>query len=98
MPEFTDWQVLVGLMLLIAFLTETIVEFIKTQFDKLVSDRAIQIAATVIGVLLAWAFNATLFVGGNIVLTVIGYIVIGLVASRGANYVHNWLDKLPRSK
>ncbi|MNO94141.1 hypothetical protein D3C76_857550 [compost metagenome] len=96
MPNFADWQVIVGLILLIAFLTETIVEFIKTQFETLIGSKAIQIAATVIGIVLAWAFQAKLFVGVSVYVDVIGYIVIGLVASRGASYAHNWLDKLPR--
>lgn len=98
MPQFIDWTTLGALMLLIAFLTETIIEFVKTQFDKYMSDKAINLIGTALGILLAWLMGATLFITSNVGLEIIGYVVVGLVASRGANYVHNWLDKLPRSK
>lgn len=101
MPQFTDWQALLGLMLLIAFLTETIVEVVKTQlikpaFGLPLSDEAIQLIATLLGIILAWLFGAKLFETDNLGLIIVGYIVVGIVSSRGSNFVHNWLDKLPR--
>lgn len=98
MPQFNDWTTLAALMLLIAFLTETILEFVKVQFEKYISEKAISLVGTVIGILLAWLMGATLFITSNVGLEILGYVVVGLVGSRGANYVHNWLDKLPRTK
>jgi len=99
MPNFADWDVVVGAVLMIAFLTETIVEVIKKQFTSettTLSEQTIQWVSIVLGVLIAWLFNAQLFEATSIGITILNYFVIGLIASRGASFAHNWLDKLPR--
>lgn len=93
---FADFSVLLGVMLLIAFLTETLIEFAKVQLEAYLNERQIQGIAAVIGVLLAWLLHADLFVTNNIGLMIVGYLIVGFVSSRGASYIHNWFDKLPR--
>lgn len=99
MPNFADWDAIVGSILMIAFLTETIVEVIKKQFTgetTTLSEQTIQWISIVIGIAIAWLFNAALFEPTSIGIMVLNFVVIGLISSRGASFAHNWLDKLPR--
>ncbi|WP_422661768.1 hypothetical protein ACK8P5_25780 (plasmid) [Paenibacillus sp. EC2-1] len=95
MPVFTDWSTVIAVTLLIAFLTETVVEAIKTQFSVL-SEGNIQLVSLVLAILLAFLMQVSLFAEGSVGLKLVGFLIIGLVASRGASYAHNWFDKLPR--
>lgn len=98
MPNFTDWATLTGIILLIAFLVETIVEIIKQQVPKVMTEQSTMLISTLLGVILSILFQVGLFDTTEPGLKWVGLVIVGLVASRGSNYVHNWMDKLPRTK
>lgn len=96
MSYLTNIGELLMTLALVGFLTETTVELLK-QFviEKKWGAKALYALSMAIGVLLCVALNVSLF-EGPILAKYVGTVICGLVASRGANYVHNFLGNLPK--
>jgi uncharacterized protein YacL len=79
----------------VSFLTETIIEFLKVYLLKYKhSDIMIYTFSMIIGILLCFAFGISLFNSDNPTIVHAGSLIAGMVASRGANYIHNFLGQL----
>jgi uncharacterized protein YacL len=92
-----DSSVLLPALLVIAFLTETIVEILKQFVIRIkMSALFVYFISIVVGLLLAFALHVSLFIKEDLFAYYIGVVICGLVASRGANYVHNFLINLPK--
>ncbi len=88
---------LIFAMLLVSFLTETLVEILKNFFMRLKApEEAIMLLSLILGVGLCVILQISLFLPSNIGAFWLGCVVCGVVASRGSNYVHNWFDRLPK--
>jgi uncharacterized membrane protein YoaK (UPF0700 family) len=98
MPVFADLQNLLLMMLFLAFLTETVVEMIKRYLVRTKPyEEIVELISLVVAVFFALVFRVSLFAPeNNPVIFWVGVVICGLVVSRGGNYVHNWLDKLPK--
>ena len=89
----------ITVIIAVAILIEALVEYAKT-IMKMVEDgekktAITQCATVVLGVLLAFAFNADLFVPIGIEVNhAIGTIITGIIASRGANYISDFIKKI----
>lgn len=83
----------------VAILIEGLVEYGKS-IEAMFSDGDMKTGITqmitiVIGILLAFAFNADMFVPtGLIVNHTIGMILTGIIMSRGSNYVSDFIGKI----
>jgi hypothetical protein len=84
---------LIAVWLMVAFLTESLTEVIKNLFPTVIKDKATYSTSIVIGIVLAYAFGLNIFglVGAGVY---VSYVVAGVLASRGANYVNGLLSKL----
>lgn len=89
----------ITVIIAVAILIEALVEYAKT-IMKMVEDgekktAITQCATVVLGVLLSFAFNADLFVPIGIEVNhVVGTIITGIIASRGANYISDFIKKI----
>jgi hypothetical protein len=85
-------------LVIIALICEAVWETLKMvwQEGKLSIDR---IGALVIGLLIAFVTNCDLFKLINIpvVIPYVGIVLTGILVSRGANFVHDLLNKLQNS-
>lgn len=89
----------ITLIVAVAVLIEGLVEYGKTIADMLDSGEKrialIQVITIVIGVGLAFAFDADMFIPlGLTVNHYIGMVLTGIVMSRGSNYVSDLIGKL----
>ena len=89
----------IALVIAVAILIEGLVEYGKTimnMFETGEKKTAItQIITIIIGILIAVAFNADLFVTvGLQVNHVIGMILTGIIASRGSNYASDLITRI----
>lgn len=87
------------IIIAVAILIEGLVEYGKSIADMFISDDKktgiTQMITIVIGILLAFAFNADMFIPlGLIVNHTIGMILTGIIMSRGSNYVSDFIGKL----
>lgn len=89
----------ITVIIAVAILIEALVEYAKT-IIKMVEDgekktAITQCATVVLGILLSFAFNADLFVPIGIEVNhVVGTIITGIIASRGANYISDFIKKI----
>lgn len=89
----------ITVIIAVAILIEALVEYAKT-IMKMVEDgekktAITQCATVVLGILLSFAFNADLFIPIGIEVNhVVGTIITGIIASRGANYISDFIKKI----
>lgn len=89
----------ITVIIAVAILIEALVEYAKT-IMKMVENgekktAITQCATVVLGILLSFAFNADLFVPIGIEVNhVVGTIITGIIASRGANYISDFIKKI----
>lgn len=89
----------IAVIIAVAILIEALVEYAKT-IMKMVEDgekktAITQCATVVLGVLLAFAFNADLFVPVGIEVNhIVGTVITGIVASRGSNYISDFIKRI----
>lgn len=98
MQQLSELSTLLPAMLLIGFLTESVVEMIKQFVDTKMKSHHIYIIAFVVSFVLCCALDISLFTTSNMGAHYVGIPICALVASRGSNFVHNWLDTLPMKK
>ena len=90
----------VMLILALAVITEAIIEYAKSIarafVDKDIKTAVTQLAAIVVSVLLCFAAEANLFqvVGINFTWPWVGVVLTGVLGSRGANYLSDFITKL----
>ena len=83
----------------VSILIEGLVEYGKTICDMVENGEKktaiTQCITIIVGILLMFAFNADLFVPIGIEVNhVVGTIITGIIASRGSNYVSDFIGKL----
>lgn len=82
-----------GLLLVIAILTEAATEVLKQLFPDYIQDRVTYFVSIFVGIALAYALNANVFMLGGWAMHV-SLIFAGLIASRGANFIHGVAKRL----
>ncbi|NLK97890.1 hypothetical protein [Defluviitalea saccharophila] len=80
-------------LFMISFLTESVVEIIKDIIPKRIWDKTKKYIPVAISIFLAVGYKIDFFCLLEMEFSIpyTGYILSGLIASRGANYVHNFL-------
>ena len=80
---------------ILAILVESLVQIIKSLFDNGKLNRTVLVSIAV-GLLLAFTINLDIFeiLGLEARIAFVGVIATGLLISRGANFVHDLIDKL----
>lgn len=97
MQYITDVNVLLVNLLFLAFLSETVVEILKNFVIRVkMNETFMYLLSVVVGIVLAIALQVSLFTQGNFFAYCVGIVICGLVASRGANYVHNFVGNLSK--
>ncbi|ATO51393.1 hypothetical protein O0555_03785 [Brevibacillus laterosporus] len=81
------------LLILLAFLTESLTEIIKGMFSKWMKDQMTYFISILIGIILCYAFGMNLF-GMQHMGKHVSIVSAGLIVSRGANYVHSFVKNL----
>ncbi len=81
-------------LLLLAVLAESVVEIIKDITH--LQDQGAKVASLLVGLVLAVGAGQDLFglIGVPFAIPYVGMILSGLLISRGANYLHDFTDKL----
>ena len=90
-----------ALILMLAVTAEGLVEYGKSVGKALVERQAVtQIGAVIVSVLLCFAAGADLYaaIGVELVYPWIGVLLTGIFASRGANYISDFIGKLTQGK
>lgn len=84
------------LIIVLAVTVEALVEYVKTFISADIKTIAIQVSALLTSIALCLATGADLygFLGISFVYPIIGVILTGVFASRGANYVSDLIKKL----
>lgn len=96
MEQLVNIGELLFTLVLVGFLTETVVEILKTYvFKTSKSASYLFFISLVVGLLLVFALQVSIFEKDNLFAFYVGMVICGLVASRGSNYVHNWLGNIP---
>lgn len=89
----------ITIIIAVAILIEAIVEYGKT-IMKMVEDGEKKTAITqcmtiILGILLAFAFDADLFILVGITVNhTIGIVLTGIIASRGSNYISDFIKRI----
>lgn len=97
MQYLTDMGVLLISLLFIAFLVETVVEILKVVIiGERMHSKFLYLLSMLIGIVLAFALKVSLFNSEIQFVYIIGVIICGLVASRGSNYIHNFVGNFPK--
>lgn len=96
MENLVDISTLLVSLVLVGFLTETVVEISKNFFGAKSSKTYITIVSLLTAMILCFALQVSLFESTDAVPYYIGIVICGLVASRGSNYVHNFLGEMPQ--
>lgn len=97
MQYITDLPTLLMNLLFIAFLSETIVEILKNFVIRFkMSELFVYLLSVVVGIILAISLQVSLFTSENFFAYCVGIVICGLIGSRGANYVHNFIGNLPK--
>jgi Ca2+/H+ antiporter len=97
MNFLVDSASLLPALLVVVFLTEAVVEVVKDFVIQMkMSQLFVNFLSIIIAIVLAFALQVSLFGKDNLFAYYVGIVICGLIASRGANYVHNFLDTLPR--
>lgn len=80
-------------LLMVSFLTESVVEIIKDILPKNVWNKTKKYIPVVVAIFFATGYKIDFFSMLDMEFSIpyTGYILSGLIASRGANYVHNFL-------
>lgn len=88
---------LIGTLVLVGFLTETVVELLKQFVIKGERSAIFKYTLSIVtGLVLAFALQVSLFTKESLFAYYVGMVICGLVASRGANYAHNWLGQVKK--
>lgn len=99
MENLVDIGALLVSLVLVGFLTETAVEIVKNYFFiGKTAQKYVPILSLVVALALSFALQVSLFEPTDKVAYYIGIVICGLVASRGSNYVHNFLGEVPQKK
>lgn len=97
MENLVDIGTLLVTLVLVGFLTETVVEIAKNYLMRSKSSQVyINVVSLVTAMVLCFALQVSLFESTDTVAYYIGVVICGLVASRGSNYVHNFLGEMPQ--
>lgn len=82
-------------LLILAILVESLVQIIKSLFDNGKLNRTV-LVSIVVGLLLAFTIGLDVFsiLGLEARIDFVGVIATGLLISRGANFVHDLIEKL----
>lgn len=82
-------------LLILAILVESLVQIIKSLFDSGKLNRTV-LVSIVVGLLLAFTIDLDIFsiLGLETRIAFVGVIATGLLISRGANFVHDLIEKL----
>ncbi|TPG67913.1 hypothetical protein EEL32_17240 [Brevibacillus laterosporus] len=81
------------LLILLAFLTESLTEILKGLFSQWIRDRMTYFLSIFVGIILCYAFEMNLF-GMQHIWQHVSIISAGLIVSRGANYVNSFIKSL----
>lgn len=89
----------ITVIIAVAILIEALIEYAKTIMKMVESGEKktaiTQCATVVLGILLAFAFNADLFIPIGIEVNhVVGTIITGIIASRGSNYISDFIKRI----
>ena len=96
MEGMVDIATLLFTLVLVGFLTEAVVEILKDYFFKTKkSKKHLALVSLVTSTLLCFSFKVSLFEPDSISSYYIGMVVCAIVASRGSNYVHDFVGKIP---
>lgn len=96
MENMVDITTLLFTLVLVGFLAEAVVEIIKDYFFKSKkSAKYLALVSLLTSALLCFSLKVSLFEPDNASAYYIGMVICALVASRGSNYVHNFLGKIP---
>jgi hypothetical protein len=87
-------------LFIISFLTESIVEIIKDLIPKSIWDKTKKYIPVATAIFFAVGYKIDFFsiLEMEFSIPYTGYVLSGLVASRGANYVHNFLGHSIKKK
>jgi hypothetical protein len=82
-------------LFVLSILCEAVVEWLKGIVPAL-AGVAVQIAALVVGLVLAFGAGQNLFalIGVEFAYPIVGTVLAGIVVSRGSNYIHDLIAKL----
>ena len=89
----------ISIIIAVAILIEGLVEYGKTILDMVDTGERktaiIQCITIVVGILMAFAFNADIFATVGIAVNhTIGMILTGIIMSRGSNYVSDFIGRI----
>lgn len=82
-------------LLLLGVLIEAIVQVVKPFLPKL-KEQGVMAVSMGLGILLALALNVTIFIGVEPYIGIVGSVMSGMIASRGANFIHNFIDSIAK--
>lgn len=77
-------------LLLLGVLIEATVQVVKPFLPKL-KDQGVIALSVGLGILLAFVLNVTLFSGVEPYALYVGNVICGMIASRGANFIHDFI-------
>lgn len=97
MENLVDPSSLVLSLIMIGFITETVIELMKRYVQGYKhADDIIDASSIILSVILCFVLRISIFDETSMMANYIGTIIAGFVASRGSNYIHNWFDTLPK--
>lgn len=83
----------ISIWIMVAVLTEAVTEIIKNIFPNAIKDKVSYVTSIVVGIGLAYAFALNPFALAGVAAHA-STILAGVLASRGANYLHGIVSKL----
>ena len=96
MENMVDITTLLFTLVFVGFLTEAVVEILKGYFFKSKKSAGyLALVSLLTAAILCFSLKVSLFEPTDAAPYYVGMVICALVASRGSNYVHNFLGKIP---
>lgn len=81
-------------LLLLGVLIEAVVQVIKPLMPQKLSEKGIQLISMALGMAFAIMLNISIFVGLEQSAMLVGSVCVGLIASRGSNFIHDFISSM----
>ena len=81
-------------LLVLGTLIEAMIEIVKPLFPKKLSAQGIMVISMVLGIALSLTLDVSIFANVDQSVITIGSVMAGMIASRGSNFIHDFISAM----
>lgn len=81
-------------LLLLGILIEAVVQVVKPLMPQKLSEKGVQAISMALGIAFAIMLKISIFTGLEQSVMIVGSVCVGLIASRGSNFIHDFITSM----